>query len=147
MTYFEVLQLQLRGPLALPCRLKAHSLTGPSGAALFQSQANVISVVCAMPGLGFRPQNQALVTHPRYMVLLFYSIYTSGNGRVKALRGVRVFNMPLGEVLANEVRERLAPKILPRLNMAAWAFYQCPSFPCPLLMDFSGSGGSASDCH
>lgn len=106
------------------------------------------------------------------MVLLFYSIYASGHGRVKALRGVRVFNMPLGEV-SKEVQVIYMPllslqslmlqmdvgaglpgpfrilgdvtgwlkKILPRLNMAAWAFYQCPSFPCPLLMDLDGSGG------
>lgn len=55
----KVLQLQLRSPLALPCRLGALGLNGPSGAALFQSQANVISVVCAVsslvtPGSGLR---------------------------------------------------------------------------------------------
>lgn len=37
----------------------------------------------------------------RYIVLLFHSIYVSGaaqtmEGRVKALRRVRIFNMPLG---------------------------------------------------
>ena len=37
----------------------------------------------------------------RYIVLLFHGIYVSGvahtmEGRVKALRRVRIFNMPLG---------------------------------------------------
>eukprot|EP00913_Durusdinium_trenchii_P000749 g699.t1 len=77
-----------------------------AGAALFQAQANLISVV--------------------YIVLLFHSIYTAGvaktiRGRVRALQGVRTFNM---------------------LVMVIWAFYQCPSLPCGLLLDLAATGAS-----
>ncbi|CAJ1443401.1 unnamed protein product [Effrenium voratum] len=80
-----------------------------AGAAVFQTSANIISVV--------------------YMLLLFCCIYTAGvtkpvplRKRMKVLRAVRGFNM---------------------LIMVIWAIYQCPSLPCPLLLQLADEGSTA----
>ncbi|CAJ1370413.1 unnamed protein product [Effrenium voratum] len=74
-------------------------------------------------------QTSANIISVVYMLLLFCCIYTAGvtkpvplRKRMKVLRAVRGFNM---------------------LIMVIWAIYQCPSLPCPLLLQLADEGSTA----
>ncbi|CAE7598781.1 unnamed protein product, partial [Symbiodinium sp. CCMP2456] len=66
-------------------------------------------------------QKQANVIAVVYLLLLFSGLYSGGTAETKpaTLKSVRVFNM---------------------LVMVVWSLYQCPSLPCPFLMQIDDAG-------